>query len=428
MVVAQVLTNDVKQVSWNDLATPLKLQLYDIVVDDSESMDRLRLDVREVEELKNLVLARERRVNLERDEGAAHRSEVHDSLLRGALMSEKKFDEVANKNLFQHVGEEDEHYDVGYLSEAAELRKARAYLIHCRLPPNLLDRKWASIPKANAIALGYRESVNPSAATTIQHQFFRTPRDGPGLLKSPFKHSFAHARQFLTPKKQRPLGGQPSLSRRSSGFIRPSIELGTSTVVQHRRPQMGDFVHRPVPSTRLEHVRARNTAAEANIAAQDRQPTKLSRNFSAPSATARPPSVVRTDGEASTRNGVTALKRRASQEPEPSFLNSERRPGTRQTKSSMEAVNAELSSQITRTVRKKARTSGGSTMTDTPAPATTAPKDSTVGPIVDTSGGAEASAATSVDRKDSNDSAIDLTADNEIPNGAKVAKDTPNKP
>lgn len=435
-----MLTNNVNQVRWNDLATAQKLQLYDAVSDGysySDSVDRLQLDVREVEELKDLFLARQRRVNQERDEGAAHRKEVHDSLLRGALMSGEKFNETANRNLFRHVEEEDEHYDVGYLSEPAELRKARAYLKQCRLPTSLLDRKWASIPMANAIALGYDQSRKPPAATTTQHEFFRrTPRDA-GYTKSPVKeYRSLPGGPFLLPKPQRPLGNQPSPIRRSSGFIRPSIELGTSTVVQHRRPQMRDFTHRPILPTRHEHVRGRNPPAEINTAAHDRQPTELSRsrNPSAPSATARPPSVVRTDVETFTRNGVTALKRCASPSPETetSFLNSERRPGARQPKTSIKAVNAEVSSQTGTTVRKRARTSGGKTKTDTPTPtptpATTAPRASAVGPVVDTGRVTGSQTATSVERKDSNDSAIDLTADNAISNGANLAKDTPNKP
>lgn len=358
-------------------------------------------------------------------------------------MSEEKYREIANRDLFQHVQEEDKHYDVGYLSETGDVRKAKAYLIYCRLPSNLLDRAWASIPRANALALGHHKSSIPSAVTIAQHELTRSDRaDRVEYLPSPLKYPFMRGgRGWQSPSYRSP-GDQPSPSRQSSGFIRPSIELGTSTVVEPRRPQMGDFVHRPI-SSRREHPGARKAAAEANTAARDLQVTKAPGNHPATSVAIRqgappsaeqcqlrpkacPPSTVRTAAEATTRSAIpTGVKRRASQDLETSFLNSERRPGARQPKLTEKAVDAELASQTTATVRKKARTSGGSIKKDTEAPETTTPRDSPHRAVEDTSKGDESPAATAMMR---NDSAIDLTADDEIPDGANLAKDTPNEP
>lgn len=433
----------------------MKLQLYDVVSDaysSGEATQKLQLEDIQVKELTDFVLTRNERLRREDKEGSRHRRELHERLLRGARMSEGKFRELLDVNLFQHVREEDndgEYYDNGFLSQAAEVEKARLYLAKCRLNSKLLDGAWVSIPEATAAALGDVKGDGSSTSAPLQYSKspFRgfttmgvgqsapqsmptqlhTPNNDPygasDHSRSPSKDPRLQARQRTPPSTQCSLHAQRdhSQGRQSSGFIRPSMELGTSTVAQQRMPPIGDFVHRP-DLARIEQIRARKAAIEANRAAIDRQVNK---------ATSKDKAKGRKGAPSPRRD--RGLKRRTSNDSETSFLTNERRPGARQPKLTEKAVDAEVASQLefTITVRKKKRTSDGSAKKDTASEGIVIPKtkrarrqtnggkertsqttpQKSTGPDDGTGGPAtEESTSCAMMRKDS---AIDLTADDD---------------
>jgi len=311
---------------------------------------------------------RNERLRKEDEEGSRHRREVHEKLLRGARLSGGKFRELLDSSLFQHVREGDDHgyYDNAFLGQATNGEKARLYLTQCHLNSRLLDGAWASIAEAGAIALGCAKGNDPSFEASTEdllHPLGRDPYDASDNPRSPSRDPRLHARQRTQPpiQRSRDVTREPDRGRDSSGFIRPSIELNESTAHQPRLPPIGDFVHRP-GLVRIELIRARKAAIEANSAAVDRQ---INEATSKNKAMAREAAL-----SAQEHQGV---KRRASTDLETSFLNNERRPGARQPKLTEKAVDAGVAlasqsqsqSQSMATVHKKKRTSGGPTREDT---------------------------------------------------------------
>lgn len=362
----------------------MKLQLYDVVSDaysSEEATRRLQLKDCQVKELAGLVLARNERTQRENEEGSRHRDELHERLLRGARMSDEKFRELLDQNLFHHVREErdNEYYDNGFLSQAAEVEKASLYLRKCRLDSKLLDGAWVSIPEANIIALGRAKRGGTSVSGSMQpcrrstgmrygqdtsqptptrsHPPKNSPYDASAVSRSPSKAPHLHVRQRTPPSVQRShqVQREHSRGRQPSGFIRPSIDLGESTVVEPRLPPVGDFVHR-TDLVRIELIRARKAAMEAKRAGIDRQVNEAK---SKDLAMGRKPAPSAHRGQ--------GLKRHASNDSETSFLTNERRAGARQPKLTEKAVKAERSSQFqsSATSYKKKPTSDGSTMKKT---------------------------------------------------------------
>ncbi len=370
----------------------MKLQLYDVISDaysSGEATRRLQLKDCQVKELAGLVLARNERLRRENEEGSRHRGELHERLLRGARMPEGKFKELLDLNLFQHVREDhdDEYYDNGFLSQAAEVEKASLYLRKCRLDTKLLDGAWVSIPEANIIALGRAKgdgtsvsgSMQPCRRSTGMRKGQDTSQPTPtrshpprnssygasDVSRSPSKAPRLHVRQRTPPERSHQLQREHSRGRQPSGFIRPSIDLGESTVAESRLPPIGDFVHR-TDLVRIELIRARKAAMEAKRAGIDRQVNEAKSKDIALGRRAAP-SAHRGQG----------LKRHASNDSETAFLTNERRVGARQPKLTEKAVKAEIASQLqsSATSHKKKRTSDGSTRKKTVSEGSVNPRE-----------------------------------------------------
>lgn len=369
----------------------MKLQLYDVVFDAYSSGDatqKLRLKDVQVAELSELIFTRNQALLKEEEDGARYRHEVHERLLRGARISEGKFREMLDVNLFQQVQEDDhdhDYYDKGYLSQASDVEKARLYLTQCRLNPKLLDGAWGSIPRATTIALG--RANNDSTTISGSSQYCDSPLQHsrgmvPGQVasrstptgphppksrgcdalddsRSPLRYPRLHTGQPTPPSVQRSPQVQrgQSLDRQSSGFIRPSIGLGKSAVAGPQLPPKGEFVHRP-ELVRIELIRARKAAIEANRAGLDRQVNE-----------ARAKDKVMGKKLAPFAHQDRGVKRHANTDVETSFLKNERRPGARRPKLTEKVVDAEMASG-----RKKKRTCDGSTPNATPSEDTVNPK------------------------------------------------------
>lgn len=369
----------------------MKLQLYDVVFDaysSGHATQRLQLKDVQAEELSELIFTRNQVLLKEEEDGARHRHEVHERLLRGARISEGKFREMLDVNLFQHVqedGHDHDYYDHGYLSQAADVEKARLYLTQCRLNPKLLDGAWASVPRATTITLDRANNDSTTISGSSQHceAILQHPRcmgsgqvaswstptgahstksracDALGDSRSPSTKPRLHAGQLTPPSIQHSPQVQRDRSqdRQSSGFIRPSIGLGKSALAGPRLPPKGEFVHRP-ELVRIELIRARKAAIEANRAGLDRQVNEARGKDKAMGKKPTP-----------STHQDRGVKRYANTDIETSFLNNERRPGARRPKLTEKVVDAEMA-----TGRKKKRTSDGSTPNAPPSEETVNPK------------------------------------------------------
>lgn len=369
----------------------MKLQLYDVVFDaysSGHATQRLQLKDVQAEELSELIFTRNQVLLKEEEDGARHRHEVHERLLRGARISEGKFREMLDVNLFQHVqedGHDHDYYDHGYLSQAADVEKARLYLTQCRLNPKLLDGAWTSVPRATTITLD--RANNDSTTISGSSQYCDSPLQHPrGMVpgqiaprstptglhstksracdalddsRSPSRYPLLHTGQStpLSVQRSPQVQRDRSLDRQSSGFIRPSIGLGKSAVAGPRLPPKGEFVHRP-ELVRIELIRVRKAAIEANRAGLDRQVNE-----------ARAKDKVMGKKPTPSTHQDRGVKRHATTDVETSFLNNERRPGARRPKLTEKVVDAEMA-----TGRKKKRISDGSTPNATPSEETVHPK------------------------------------------------------
>lgn len=333
-----------------------------------------------------------------------------------ALVSQPKFRELLDLNLFQHVREvEDEYYNGGLLSDFVDIERAKAYLTSCRLNQGLLTGAWATIPNANSTALGRNKGNSLSSPTLsqyhkshIRHVAGMIPPKSTSITpQSPLRHKIStggpassekrhHAPRkdpydasddSRSPSKDRRLQSrprtqlqiphsrnmqrEPSRDRQSSGFIRPSLELGESTIATRLLPTVENAY--PPGSSRTAAIEANRAALDQQIAEAARK--KLSTPLDTP----------------------MSVERRASTELETSFLNNERRPGARQPKLTEKAIGAEVAaSRSTAAVHLKKRTSDRS-IVENEGHIT----------ITDLDGRGD---GTAMERKDS---AIDLSADRE---------------
>lgn len=132
---------------WGNLTSAHKLQLFDIVA-EAYPTDHpnwlLRLNEKDVRELQALSIERDERLFREQAAGKRHRKELHQRLLRGAIMSEEKFRRLLEQNIYRQRDEKVNEDDFD-LSTAFRVNQARAYLRYCRLDAKLLDNAWAHV-------------------------------------------------------------------------------------------------------------------------------------------------------------------------------------------------------------------------------------------------------------------------------------------
>ena len=320
--------------AWDNLATVHKVQLYDVVADaypNYTATRKLRLDNSQVQRLRELLILREERMMRENADAEKHRRNIHQRLMRGAIMNQERFRKSLEDNLYGSLRDDCGESDLDHAT-ISSFEEAKAYLRYCGLDPNLLHGVWVD---ASAESQVQWESASTRCQTSESNgvPLHPIPLEGsilPTKIPSPPSQQVSPSSCQDSDGEQRKLNeGQSSSGKRLSlvGRHRPSLRLS-------------------IPLSQDLSRMSRNMQIEAT--SSNHTP------FKTPELP-RTPTIPKTPNTPRTPDTPT---KRLTTDKEAVFLSSlihERRPGARQTRLSKKAAAATGAGQA-----RKSRTSGDS--------------------------------------------------------------------
>ncbi len=173
--------------AWDDLTIAHKLDLADTVAEfhqlyenPTQVMGHLRLSLAQEEELVELLIQRQDRAAREKTSQQRLQEQTKDLLLQGRPLSQSKFHQMVEDNLYKTINEHD-HLQTNLM----ELKKARAYLRYCGFDPRLADSSWdvPSQPSMSNTARGTKarpaQSKPPANLSSAAAQISPNPLKGP---------------------------------------------------------------------------------------------------------------------------------------------------------------------------------------------------------------------------------------------------------
>lgn len=217
--------------AWDDLTIAHKLDLADTVAElhqlyenPAQAMRHLRLSLAQEEELVELLIQRQDRAAREKTSQQRLQEQTKDLLLQGRPLSQAKFHQMVEDNLYKTINEHD-HLQTNLM----ELKKARAYLRYCGFDPRLAESSWDVLSQSSKSNTARGTKARPAQSKPPASLSSTAAQTLPSPLKGPFS--------------RRPAPSTPS--QQASFAPDHHLELA------RQRAQAALPQHRPIPTHAL---------------------------------------------------------------------------------------------------------------------------------------------------------------------------------